>query len=137
MVGWSVGLEVMESSSKSTPWGKSGIVVILHGLPVWKVLSSNHLCLSLPLLILIYTQASRDLFLCFLFRLQRSLQISQTTLRPFYVFCHTSCSREDVKKKLLFEVPIMAQWLTNPSRNHEVAGSIPGLAQWVKEMVLS
>ena len=23
----------------------------------------------------------------------------------------------------------MAQWLTNPTRNHEVAGSIPGLAQ--------
>ena len=25
-------------------------------------------------------------------------------------------------------VPVMAQWLTNPTRNHEVAGSIPGLA---------
>ena len=25
-------------------------------------------------------------------------------------------------------VPIMAQWLTNPTRNHEVTGSIPGLA---------
>ena len=25
----------------------------------------------------------------------------------------------------------MAQWLTNPTRNHEVVGSIPGLAQWV------
>ena len=32
-------------------------------------------------------------------------------------------------------VPIVAQWLTNPTRNHEV-GLIPGLAQWVKDLVL-
>ena len=25
----------------------------------------------------------------------------------------------------------MVQWLTNPTRNHEVAGSVPALAQWV------
>ena len=30
-------------------------------------------------------------------------------------------------------VPVMAQWLTNPTRNYEVAGLIPGLAQWVKD----
>ena len=30
----------------------------------------------------------------------------------------------------------MAQWLTNPTRNHEVAGLTPALAQWVKDPAL-
>ena len=31
-------------------------------------------------------------------------------------------------------VPIVTQGLTNPTRNHEVSGSISGLAQWVKDL---
>ena len=33
-------------------------------------------------------------------------------------------------------VPIMAQWLRNPTSNYEVVGSVPGLAQWIRYLVL-
>ena len=33
-------------------------------------------------------------------------------------------------------VSVVAQWLANPTRNHEVMSSIPGLAQWVKDLAL-
>ena len=33
-------------------------------------------------------------------------------------------------------VPIMAQWLKNPARNHEDVSLIPGLPQWVEDLVL-
>ena len=38
-------------------------------------------------------------------------------------------------KKHTLGVPIVTRWLTNPTGNHEVAGSVPGLAQWVEDPV--
>ena len=39
-------------------------------------------------------------------------------------------------KLYYFRVPVVAQWLTNPTSIHEDAGSIPGLTQWVKDLAL-
>ena len=33
-------------------------------------------------------------------------------------------------------VPVMAQWLAHTTRNHEVAGLVPALAQWVDDLAL-
>ena len=38
-------------------------------------------------------------------------------------------TKKKKKMALASGVPVVAQWLTNPTRNHEVVGSIPGLAQ--------
>ena len=45
-------------------------------------------------------------------------------------------TEEYVLNKEMRGVPVVAQWLTNPTRNHEVAGSVPALAQWVDDPAL-
>ena len=47
-----------------------------------------------------------------------------------------TASDKGTLKKTKLGVPVVAQWLTNPNRNHEVAGSNPGLTQWVKDPAL-
>ena len=42
-------------------------------------------------------------------------------------------TKQHATKKQMGGVPVMAQWLRNLTRNHDVVGLVPGLAQWVKD----
>ena len=44
-----------------------------------------------------------------------------------------SSKSNGTSKKSSEGIPIVTEWLMNPTRNHEVAGLFPGLAQWVKD----
>ena len=42
----------------------------------------------------------------------------------------------DLIPKIIWQVPFVAHRVKNPTSIHEVASSIPGLAQWVKDLAL-
>ena len=49
---------------------------------------------------------------------------------------NVSLSDKSSYKAVCIGISVVAQWLTNLTRTHEVAGSIPSLAQWVNDLAL-
>ena len=49
---------------------------------------------------------------------------------------YSTSQKKQSKNVSIIGVPVVEQWLTNPTRNHEVAGSVPALAQWVNDPAL-
>ena len=45
-------------------------------------------------------------------------------------------TNKSTNKSLILGVPAVAKQVKNPTSNHEDVGSIPGLAQWVKDLAL-
>ena len=72
---------------------------------------------------------SRTQIQVFSFKLFCLYQAQTKTLVLDFILCNQLLIR------IIFNgVPVVAQWLTDLTRNHEVAGSIPDLAQWANDL---
>ena len=65
-----------------------------------------------------------------------NIQVCNTVLLPIVTMLHVTSPELIPLKSGCLGVPDVAQWLMNPTRNHEVEGLMTGLAQWVKDLVL-
>ena len=58
----------------------------------------------------------------------------------YHTYTHTHTERQGQHPHHITKnrpgVPVVAQWLANLTRNHEVSGSVPALAQWVNDLAL-
>ena len=80
------------------------------------------------------------LFVCFCVAIkEHACKVGETDINKTVIKTYVSLWKivQPFFKNLNVGVPVLDQWLTNPTRNHEVSGSIPGLAQWDKDPVLS
>ena len=63
-------------------------------------------------------------------------EVSQTEKDKYHITYMWNLIKMTQKKLINIEVSFVAPQLMNPTRIHEDEGSIPGLAQWVKDLAL-